>query len=376
MCRPSRGRGLAEPQRPSTGPPTTPGTLRARPADRPAARPRPWPAGSLRWRSALTSAAPCAMRRRRFAGCFRTSRPGLWSSAAMTPPKPGTYAERDLERVVGPMARSARDLRLLLSVLEEGPLAAKAPPAELPGLRVGLWLDEPDFPVDAEVKAQLSRPSPRIWPAAGRAVELDPPGRWAGSAAGGLSPAARPPDRRGHAGRLRSRRIERLRGDGASGSRGLASVAGPGPAEVLELQTASHGEWLEANEARARFAQHLRGVFERLDVLIAPGRGPGGGLSARSHSVRAAQPGHCRTAEPFPYGAMLNWISMAKACRPAAGNRLPGRPDRRRPAGRGAVDRPARRRRQGAVDRPGHRGGHGRGPCAAALVQACQSNRR
>ena len=55
---------------------------------------------------------------------------GMVTQVGHMPPKPGTLAERDLN-VVGPMARSARDLRLLLSVLEQGPLAPKAPPADV-----------------------------------------------------------------------------------------------------------------------------------------------------------------------------------------------------------------------------------------------------
>ncbi len=73
---------------------------------------------------------------------------GRWSrQVGHIPPRPGTLAERDLN-VVGPMARSARDLRLLLSVLEQGPLAPKAPPAELSELKLGLWIDEPGFALD------------------------------------------------------------------------------------------------------------------------------------------------------------------------------------------------------------------------------------
>src|SRR5579871_1197489 len=50
---------------------------------------------------------------------------GIVSQIGHVPPAPGWQSERDLN-VVGPMARSARDLRLLLSVLEAGPLAAKS----------------------------------------------------------------------------------------------------------------------------------------------------------------------------------------------------------------------------------------------------------
>ena len=70
------------------------------------------------------------------------------------PPHPGSYAERDLN-VVGPMARSARDLRMLLSIIEAGPLAPKAPPADLHQIRIGLWLDDPSCPLDPAVRAVL-----------------------------------------------------------------------------------------------------------------------------------------------------------------------------------------------------------------------------
>ena len=76
---------------------------------------------------------------------------GQVSQRGHVPPAPGTLAERDLN-VVGPMARSARDLRLLLSVINEGPLAAKAPPPELKELRIGVWLDEDSYPLDPEVR--------------------------------------------------------------------------------------------------------------------------------------------------------------------------------------------------------------------------------
>ena len=71
------------------------------------------------------------------------------------PPRPGALAERDLN-VVGPMARSARDLRLLLSVMESGSVSAKGhTPLEVKGLRIGLWLDEPAFVLDPEVRVAI-----------------------------------------------------------------------------------------------------------------------------------------------------------------------------------------------------------------------------
>src|SRR5262245_52426004 len=78
---------------------------------------------------------------------------GLVSQRGLVPP-PGFAADLDLA-VVGPMARSARDLRLLLSIIAESPIPAQAPPAKLKGLKVALWLDEPTFTLDADTKAVL-----------------------------------------------------------------------------------------------------------------------------------------------------------------------------------------------------------------------------
>jgi amidase len=69
---------------------------------------------------------------------------GLVSQRGLVPP-PGVVADLDLA-VVGPMARSARDLRLLLSIIGESQIPAQAPPAELKRLKVALWLDAPPFP--------------------------------------------------------------------------------------------------------------------------------------------------------------------------------------------------------------------------------------
>ena len=78
---------------------------------------------------------------------------GLVSQRGLVPP-PGVVADLDLA-VVGPMARSARDLRLLLSIIGESQIPAQAPPAELKRLKVALSLDEPTFPLDADTKATL-----------------------------------------------------------------------------------------------------------------------------------------------------------------------------------------------------------------------------
>jgi amidase len=71
----------------------------------------------------------------------------------------GGTTEADIN-VIGPIARSAEDLELLLSILQrrDGPLHANLapPPEDIRGLRVAAWLDDPLCPVDQEVLDVLS----------------------------------------------------------------------------------------------------------------------------------------------------------------------------------------------------------------------------
>ena len=64
--------------------------------------------------------------------------------------------------MIGPLARSAEDLALALRVtagpdLEDGyRLALPAAPRSMEGLRVAVWLDQPDLsPVDVEVTGPI-----------------------------------------------------------------------------------------------------------------------------------------------------------------------------------------------------------------------------
>ncbi len=81
--------------------------------------------------------------------------------------------------VVGPLARSADDLALALKVtagpdLEDGyRLALPAPPTSLAGLRVAVWLDQPDLaPVDDAVQAPIEAAA-RALAAAGATVDFE-----------------------------------------------------------------------------------------------------------------------------------------------------------------------------------------------------------
>jgi amidase len=233
---------------------------------------------------------------------------GAVSQIGHVPPRPGALAERDLN-VVGPMARSARDLRLLLSVLEGGALAARthAPP-ELASLRVGLWLNQPEFALDPEVKAVLEAFAEELRGQGANVTPITSPvevgtllAAYRTLLAGVLAqdmPAAQ----------LAS--MQRLRG-----AAGLALKLGAGPdswAAMTRDYTASHLDWMAADETRARAGAQLRGVFNRFDVILAP-INP---VAAFPHDHRPFQRRTLTLSDgtKVPYLAMLRWIALATAC--------------------------------------------------------------
>ncbi|HLY78863.1 MAG TPA: amidase family protein, partial [Caulobacteraceae bacterium] len=95
----------------------------------------------------------------------------------------------------------------------------------------------------------------------------------------------------------------------------LARKLGAGPNSWAGLAldyTASHLDWLAADEARARVGGQLRGVFNRFDVILAP-INP---VAAFPHDHRPFQRRTLTLSDggKAPYLAMLNWIALATAC--------------------------------------------------------------
>lgn len=233
---------------------------------------------------------------------------GLVSQRGHVPPRPGAWAERDLN-VVGPMARSARDLRLLLSVMAEGPVAPVAAPAALHATRIGLWLEEPAFPLDLEVRTAVEAFAGELLAAGAQVTPIASPVDaeallsayvllLASALAGDL-----PPRRR--------REVELARGPAR-----LARRFGAGPLSWAGMAlgyTARHAEWQEADEVRARLRQTMIEVFERFDVIIAP-IAP---VTAFPHDQSPFDRRKLALSrgETVPYLSMLSWIALATACR-------------------------------------------------------------
>jgi amidase len=232
---------------------------------------------------------------------------GVVSQVGHVPPAPGALSERDLN-VVGPMARSARDLRLLLSVMEAGTIARTHPTPEVGSLRVALWLNQPEFVLDPEVKAVLEGFGDQLRGFGAEVTSIASPvvvemllSAYRALLAGVLAqdlPTAQ------------LQAMQRMRGAAK-----LARKMGAAPDSWAGLAldyTASHLDWLAADEARARVAAQLRGVFNRFDVIVAP-IGP---VAAFPHDHRPFQRRTLTLSDgtKVPYLAMLRWIALATAC--------------------------------------------------------------
>jgi amidase len=234
---------------------------------------------------------------------------GLVSQLGHVPPRPGSLAERDLN-TVGPMARSARDLRLLLSVLQAGRVAAR--PATLPelkDLKVALWLDQPEFVLDVEVRAAMEAFAGELRAAGAEVTPVTSPAEM-----GALLPAYRTLLAGVLAQDLPAAQLasmQRLRGAAKLALK--LGVAAPDSWAGMTLDyTASHLEWLAADEVRARAGAQVRDVFNRFDVILAP-IDP---VTAFRHDHRPFQRRSLTLSDgsAAPYLSLLRWITLATAC--------------------------------------------------------------
>jgi amidase len=231
---------------------------------------------------------------------------GLVPQHGHVPPKPGSWVERDLN-VVGPMARSARDLRLLLSILSGGGVAAKAPPAELAKVKIGLWLEEPLFPLDPEVRRAVESFASELAAAGVQVTPIPSPvdARALMSAyhtlLGGLLGEDLPASVQ--------RQMQMMRPFAR-----LAMKRGAGPLSTAAMAlayTATHREWMEADAVRCRLRHEAAGLFDRYDAILAP-ISP---VAAFPHDHRAFQSRTLKLSggETIAYNSMLNWIGLATA---------------------------------------------------------------
>jgi amidase len=199
---------------------------------------------------------------------------GIVPGRGHIPGPPGTKSEPDLA-VIGPLARSAEDLRLTLDVIAGPDTLAKdgwaleLPPSRaerLEDFRVGFWLDDPLCPVDSRVRAELEGTIEALRPHV-KLVDLDLPFDLA---------------------RITPLYTQLLLGvigtDMPTPLKLLTRALLPyyALAERLGLPTdliiknaargmqLSHADWNRANEGRTRLRWQCQELFHDIDVLLTP----------------------------------------------------------------------------------------------------------
>lgn len=204
---------------------------------------------------------------------------GAISERGHIPGPPGSLASADLG-VMGPLARSAKDLDVLLDAcLRFGAMRLGAigsvPGASLPaaagadlaGLRVGLWIDDPVAPVDAVTKAGIEAFAATLV-----------------SAGAIIDEAARPAIASNDLHDIYSRLLSAVNGAGwppavrerfAAEAQKISGPLDAGDTTTFAARlgrdgTADHASWMSANERRAKAEAAWAEMFERVDVVLMP----------------------------------------------------------------------------------------------------------
>jgi amidase len=222
---------------------------------------------------------------------------GLLPVHGHIPPGPGDHGEPDIT-TPGVLARSARDLATWF---------ASQTPVRPPGgagvdsgaLRLGVFLEDPDFPIDGVVAAQL-----RSFAEALRGVphvhvqRLDHPPRLiddfglAAQLVGATTASSLSPRRYAQVREL----VEATR-----------AVEGVAALDLSRGAVMSHREWLEADAKRAQRLERWHAALAEVDALVLP-TAP---VVAYPHDVTT--PRHERTltvnGEPRPYYDQLAWCA-------------------------------------------------------------------
>lgn len=194
---------------------------------------------------------------------------GILPTRGHIPRPPGWLTSSDM-MALGPLARSAADIELALSVLT-GPsrddgagwrLELPAPRHQRLGdYRFGIWADDPYCPVSAETRGLIEQVSRALRDSGARVDDtarpvsmaesdrLFPSLMFAGSAAG--APA------------------ETFAADFAA-AQDLAPDDHSPNAKYLRARTMTHREWLLADEERQHLRRRWNAYFEDFDVLITP----------------------------------------------------------------------------------------------------------
>lgn len=180
-----------------------------------------------------------------------------------------SYSAPDIS-VVGPLARSADDLKLALD-LTMGPdrlhasgmhYDLKPGAGSAKGLKVALWLDDPMSPVDNRVKDRVAAAARAL---EGAGAEIDD------SARPDFSPAECHEIYMNllHAA-LAARQPDDVYADTLARANALRDGDSNPGAAILRAQTMRHRDWIRQNERRAAMRWAWADFFDRFDVLLCP----------------------------------------------------------------------------------------------------------
>lgn len=228
-----------------------------------------------------------------------------WNTLSMrgqVPPVPGApEGVVDDLGVAGPMARNAGDLRLLYEVLSGRPTT----PRPVDGLRVALWIDEPEFALSGEVRSVIERAGEALR-SHGVIVELATPAvagaRLLDTYFGSLFPiiaSGLPADVRTQ---LAAARPDALAAVAAGASR-------YGPQANVAFLTADAARIRTLRERRAAMRAEIGEWFGRWDAVLAPIT-PVPAFTHRHQGTLADRVIEVDDAE-VPYMHLLDWIALA-----------------------------------------------------------------
>jgi amidase len=184
---------------------------------------------------------------------------GLVPFRGHIPPPPGWNAVPDLA-VVGPITRHADDLEQVLCAITDA-LAAKADPRglALQSLRAAVWFDDPEFPLDHEVRERLERCVDALGKAGAAVKRAQPVARLATLFDDYLRLLW--PVTTAH---LTARSMKRVIEAGAD------HPEQSWHAKLARYASASHREWILVDERRHRLRARLKDFFRDYDVLLMP----------------------------------------------------------------------------------------------------------